>query len=103
MNIEALLNNQVIIIILLLLFVSSIGLIAYFLQNKVPFFKQPEEKVDRETAVREEVERVIVKLDQRTFETVQPLKSDVKSKKKSPKPVAKKASSSKKKNAKSKS
>jgi hypothetical protein len=102
-NLEALLNNQVVIVILLLLFVSSIGLIAYFLQNKVPFFKQPEEKVDRETAVREEVERVIVKLDQRTFETVQPLKSDVKSKKKSPKPVAKKASSSKKKNAKSKS
>jgi hypothetical protein len=53
--------------------------------------------------VREEVERVIVKLDQRTFETVQPLKSEVKSKKKSLKPVAKKVSSSKKKNAKSKS
>jgi hypothetical protein len=69
MSLEALLNNQVVIVILLLVFVGSIGLIAYVLQNKVPFFKQPEEKVDRETAVREEVERVIVKLDQRTFET----------------------------------
>ncbi len=101
MNLEALLNNQVVIVILLLLFVSSIGLIAYILQNKVPFFKQPEEKVDQETAVREEVERVIVKLDQRTFETVQPVKREVKTKKKSPKTVTKKASPSKKKNAKS--
>lgn len=101
MNLEALLNNQVVIVILLLLFVGSIGLIAYLLQSKVPFFKQPEEKIDPETAVREEVERVIVKLDRPTFETQAPKTSPAKPKKKSLKPSTKKRVSTKSKNVKS--
>jgi ssDNA-binding replication factor A large subunit len=101
MNLEAILNNQVVIVILLLIFVGAIGLIAYVLQNKVPFFKQPEEKVDPETAVREEVERVIVKLDRPSFEN-ETSDKEIKTKKAVTKKITKKASP-KKKNVKSKS
>lgn len=96
MNWDSILNNQVVIVILLLIFVGSIALVAFVLQNKVPFFKQPEEPVDPETAVREEVERVIVKLDRPTFETETPTKQ-------SKKTVTKKKPVRKKKNVKSKS
>lgn len=60
----SILDTPLVSILLILAFFSLIGLIAYTIQKNVPFFKQNQEKVDPETAAREEVERVIVKLDE---------------------------------------
>lgn len=60
---SGLLENPIFAVIVILGFFGVIALGAYLLRKHVPSLRNKEIKIDEEEAAREEIERVIVKID----------------------------------------
>ena len=60
---SSILDNSIVAVIVILAIFGGIALIAFLLRQYIPMFQSKDEKVDEETAVREEIERIIVKVD----------------------------------------
>jgi len=81
MILSSIINNPVIALIVLVLFFALVALVVFLLRKYVKFFKTPEVKVDKETAVREDLDRVLVKVeDEKTKEEMEKFHEEEKKK-----------------------
>lgn len=63
MNFYALVDNPFFILLVILVVFGGIALLVFFLRKYLPGFKEPEEKVSEEEAVKEELDRVLVSVE----------------------------------------
>ncbi len=78
MSYNSILENPIIAVIVILAFFGIISLAAYLLRKHVPSLKNKDVKIDEEEAAREEIERVIVKIeDDKTQEEMEKFTPDV--------------------------
>ncbi len=63
MILSSLLDNPIFIIVGLVAFFGIIVLVVYLLRKYVQAFKNPDKKVDRETAVQQDLDRMLVPVD----------------------------------------
>ncbi len=73
-----LLENPIIAVIVILALFGVIALGTYLLRKHVPSLRPKDDKIDEEEAVRQEIERVIVKVDdEKTKEQMEQFGPDV--------------------------
>ncbi len=63
MILSSLLDNPIFIIVGLVVFFGIIVLVVYLLRKYVQAFKNPDKKVDRETAAQQDLDRMLVPVD----------------------------------------
>jgi len=81
MILSSILDNSVITLIVIILFFALVALVVFLLRKYVKAFKTPEVKVDKETAAREDLDRVLVKVeDEKTKEEMEKFHEEEKKK-----------------------
>lgn len=63
MILSSILDNPIVIILGLIAFFGLIVLVVYLLRKYVQAFKNPDKKVDRETAAQQDLDRILVPVD----------------------------------------